>query len=399
MLKNKNILILVSGSIAIYKTLDLISSLKKMKANIKVVMSEDATKFINPLCFESLSNNEVLCVQNERFLQSSPNHISYASFADIALLAPASVNSIAKLCYGVADTLVIETLLACKCPILVAPSANINMLETKQNKENLKKLQNLGYTIIPPRESLLACNITAKGAMASIEEIIFHIKKALYQNGWWRDKNIIITGGGSIEDIDSIRCISNHSSGKQSSNIAIALYFLGAKVTLISSRFPLPLPLGIKKIEVKSSLDFKNAIKKELKKDSILFMAAAISDYIPKTKLKTKLKKEALGKTWNLDLVQNEDILRDLKCALKIGFKAESDRKNAPKFAKKLLDSTSNGGKGCDMVILNIIDSANQIGGSSNEISIFSKNNYANFKKQDKFSISLEIAKFIQNNA
>ena len=177
-LKNKKILILVTGSIAIYKTLDLISKLKKQDAKIAVVMSDDALSFITPLTFESLSNNEVLHKKSQKYdTQDSPNHISYALWADIAILAPASINSIAKLNYAISDSIVIATLLACKCKVLIAPSANINMMESKQNKQNLESLANMGYTIIPPRETLLACNVVAKGAMADIDEIIFNIKR------------------------------------------------------------------------------------------------------------------------------------------------------------------------------------------------------------------------------
>ncbi|RDU64694.1 bifunctional phosphopantothenoylcysteine decarboxylase/phosphopantothenate--cysteine ligase CoaBC [Helicobacter sp. MIT 14-3879] len=397
-LENKKILLLVTGSIAIYKSLDLISSLKKLNAKIFVVMSDDAIKFINPLCFEAMSGNKVLHSNSQKFILNSPNHISYASLADIAIVAPASINTIAKLNYGIADTIILETLFASKCPILIAPSANINMLESPQTKANIKSLQKLGYTIIPPRVTLLACNITAKGAMASIEEIIFHIKRNFLQKSFWRNKSIIITGGGSIENIDDIRHISNNSSGKQASNLALALYFLGANVTLISSKFPITLPIEIKKIKVNSSSEFKNEMKKELKKDSILIMAAAISDYIPQKYHKGKLKKEYIGKSWKLDLIQNEDILKNLHCSFKVGFKAESDEETAKLKAKKMLESTKDGGKGCDMVILNIINKNNKIGDDSNKVTIYTKSKEIKINKEDKFNISIKIANFIEQN-
>lgn len=394
-LKNKKILILVTGSIAIYKTLDLISKLKKQDAKIAVVMSDDALSFITPLTFESLSNNEVLHKKSQKYdTQDSPNHISYALWADIAILAPASINSIAKLNYAISDSIVIATLLACKCKVLIAPSANINMMESKQNKQNLESLANMGYTIIPPRETLLACNVVAKGAMADIDEIIFNIKREFRSDGFWEDKKIIITGGGSIEQIDTIRHISNNSSGIQASALALAFYYLGAKVKLISSKFPYVLPLNIEKIKVISSNDYKNALQDT--KDSIVIMAAAISDYKAKEPRNEKIKKGDIGKIWNLQLVQNQDLLSQIECRFKVGFKAESDKSSGEINAKKMLDCIENGGKSCDMVILNIIDDDNKIGDVCNEITILSKDSKEKLDRQDKLTLSFEIAKSIK---
>ncbi|MBR7118529.1 MAG: bifunctional phosphopantothenoylcysteine decarboxylase/phosphopantothenate--cysteine ligase CoaBC [Helicobacteraceae bacterium] len=395
MLKNKKILILVTGSIAIYKTLDLISKLKKQDAKIAVVMSDDALSFITPLTFESLSNNEVLHKKSQKYdTQDSPNHISYALWADIAILAPASINSIAKLNYAISDSIVIATLLACKCKVLIAPSANINMMESKQNKQNLESLANMGYTIIPPRETLLACNVVAKGAMADIDEIIFNIKREFRSDGFWENKKIIITGGGSIEQIDTIRHISNNSSGIQASALALAFYYLGAKVKLISSKFPHILPLNIEKIKVISSNDYKNALQDT--KDSIVIMAAAISDYKAKEPRNEKIKKSDIGKIWNLQLVQNQDLLSQIECRFKVGFKAESDKSSGEINAKKMLDCIENGGKSCDMVILNIIDDDNKIGDVCNEITILSKDSKEKLDRQDKLTLSFEIAKSIK---
>ncbi|WP_181646804.1 bifunctional phosphopantothenoylcysteine decarboxylase/phosphopantothenate--cysteine ligase CoaBC [Helicobacter sp. 16-1353] len=395
-LKNKNILILVTGSIAIYKILDLISNLKKMEAKTAVVMSDEALNLIQPLCFEALSNKEVLYSKTQSHSKDSPNHISYALWADIAILAPASVNSIAKLRYGIADTLVLSTLFACQCPILIAPSANINMMESIQNKQNLKDLSKMGYTIIPPRETLLACNIVAKGAMATIDEIIFHIKKSFIKKDFWINKDIVITGGGSIEQIDNIRHISNNSSGLQSSNLALIFYLLGAKVRLISSKFPLTLPLDINITNVKSNNDFRNALKKYCKKDSILIMAAAISDFIVQNPKNEKIKKEDIGKSWNLELIQDEDILSNINCAFKVGFKAESNENIAESKARKMLQPKTLGGKDCDLVVLNIINDNNKIGSNDNEITIFSKDSKIFLSKKDKFSISFEIANIME---
>lgn len=390
MLKNKNILLCVTGSIAIYKSLDLISKLKKLGSNVFVVMSDEAMKFIAPLTFEALSGHKVLHSKSQEFLETSPNHISYARLADIAIIAPASINTIAKLNYGIADNIITETLLALDCPIMLAPSANNNMLSAPQTTRNLESLKAMGVIIIEPRVSLLACNITAKGAMADVNEIIFQIKRVFLKSNFWSNKEVIITGGGSIEQIDDIRHISNNSSGKQASNLALRFYYLGAKVTLISSRFPIALPLEIKCLEVKSSKDFSNALKAELKDSSILLMAAAISDYIP-NKINGKLKKEQLGDVWNLKLEQNIDILKNIKASFKVGFKAESDEDSALKNAKKMLEH-----KGCDMVVLNVINDNNKIGGDSNEIYIITKVSTTPKLQGSKEEVSIEIINAIE---
>lgn len=409
-LDKKRILLLVSGGIAIYKSLDLISALKKEGAEIFVVMSEEATKFIAPLTFEAMSGNPVLCKDTESFPKIS--HISYANLADIAIIAPATINTIAKLNYGIADNLIVETLLACKCAVFIAPSANVNMLESAQNRANMDLLTKMGYYIIPPRVSLLACNIIANGAMAEVCEIIFHLKRAfcIETNGdFWCGKNVVLTGGGSVERIDAIRHISNDSSGKQASNLALAFYFLGANVSLIASKFPIALPLDIKKIAVKSSAEFKEAICTELdscanhskdspKDNTIFIMTAAISDYVVAQPAQGKLKKENLGKEWDLHLIQNTDILAQISSKFSdscyiVGFKAESAHDLAIPNAQKMLNS-----KGCDMVVLNIIDKDNEIGGERNEVLIFTRESSIEIPQDSKLNIAFAIAQNITKN-
>ena len=458
-LAKKRVLLLVSGGIAIYKSLDLISHLKKEGAEVFVVMSEEATRFIAPLTFEAMSGNKVLCRATESFPQIS--HISYANLADIAIIAPTTINTIAKLNYGIADNLIVETLLACKCAVFIAPSANVNMLESPQNRANLDSLKSMGYKIIPPRVSRLACDIVANGAMAEVGEIIFQLKRGIVGNSslaqsaesslrgriadspeaiqknqmdchesanadsrndgigvdcfgnsiesprndefpnFWCGKNIIITGGGSVESIDSIRHISNDSSGKQASNLALAFYYLGASVSLIASKFPISLPLGVEKIAVKSSADFKNAIEAKLDsiaESSVFISAAAISDFVPIQKVQGKLKKEQIGEVWDLQLRQNEDILSEIskkfgEKTFIVGFKAESEADSASANAKKMLTS-----KGCDMVVLNIIDKNNEIGGERNEVRIFTAQDELKIPQDSKLNISFEIAESIAQN-
>lgn len=394
-LKDKHILILVTGSIAIYKILDLISILKKQNANIAVVMSDSALKFINPLCFEAMSNKAVLYSNNESFIGlDSQNHINYARWADIILVAPASVSIIAKIRYGISDNIIVSTILASSAPILIVPSANVNMIEAKQTKDNISSLEKLGFHIINPRVSLLACNVVANGAMADLYEIVFNIKKVLLKSNFWSDKHIVITGGGSIEKIDLVRYISNYSSGKQASNLALALYYLGAKVTLISSKFPLNLPIDINCVLVENSKDYLEALNK-CNKDSILIMAAAISDYVVSNPCNIKLKKEVIGDNFKLELVKNIDILKEVDFKIKIGFKAETNSSYSITNARKLLEKRENGGKDCKIVILNHIDD-NKIGGDNNELIVITNRNEVFIKNNDKFSISMQLAYILE---
>lgn len=414
MLKNKRILIFVSGSIAVYKVLDLIRILRKHSALVRVIATKNALKFINPITFEALCNAPLLHDDNEAWdnldsIESNPalNHIGYAKWAQIAIFAPASANSINKLANGIADNIYLSSALALRnIPKLIAPSANTFMLENKITQENLQKLKLNGFEIIESRIDLLACGDRGNGALASIDDIFYHIKKAIYTfyplesnldsirlSTFWQDKNVIVTGGGSSEDIDDIRCISNNSSGIQASNLALALFYLGAKVRFITSKVPFILPSNIEIIRVKTSknyIDSINSIIKNIESNDIyLFMVAAISDYIPEKK-EGKIKKQEIGKELILNLKQNIDILESLKNKklIKIGFKAECDCKNAIQNAKKILDS-----KGCKAVCLNIINEKNKaFGESKNEISFITKNEILNFSG-DKFDIAMQICK------
>lgn len=408
-LKNKNVLLIVTGSIAAYKTLELTSKLKKMGAYVKVVMSEEAKKFVTPLSFEALTHSQVLHIQTESWVENNRNslnnilpcnHISYAKWADIVIVAPATANTLAKIVTGICDNLALSVLLACKAPKLIAPAMNTAMLEAPQTQSNLNKLIKLGFKIISPRTALLACDTYGNGAMAEVDEIIFCLSGLLLRQKFWQDKKVIVTGGGSIENIDGVRAISNHSSGLQASYLALSLYLLGAKVCFISSKFPIVLPLGIECVKVQSVASFLKAIQTKLDpSETLLFMAAAISDYTPQYPINGKLKKEQIGKNWEIQCQQTIDILSNLttKNLIKIGFKAECDKNNAIFAAKKMLESVEKGGKGCIAVCLNIINEHNQIGGIENEMTLLSKNLSQNLTRTSKFEIGFEIARFVQN--
>lgn len=502
-LRRKNILLCVSGSIAAYKAVEILSGLKKLGANVAVVLSEEAKRFISPLSFEAISHTQVLHKDTESwadfgksldfwdsnfcgnlpadfradfikipctdstadshtdflsdssvsksstadFAPSYPHpksHIAYAKWAHIVLLAPATANTIAKLAYGIADNLIVQTLLATNSKhtqILLAPAMNTQMFLSPQVQSALDRLQGYGYEIIPPKEALLACDEYGVGALAEVEEIIFRTLRASYmqdlplrtkkssenskqydlsqsdfkqnnfgQSGFWSGREVIITGGGAISPIDTVRAISNHSSGKQAIALAKAVYTLGAKVTLISSKIDSFLPSQIECIDAQNNDDYKEAIESKLRdfgsfgdcenfgdfddstksksikdktpserKKPVLFMAAALCDYALQSPKTYKIKKST-SPNLTLELQSCEDVLAsiDSEKIYKVGFKAESitqkNEKNttkntleyALKNAKKMLRSVNEGGKGCSCVCLNAISKISTPFGAEN---------------------------------
>ena len=387
LLKNKNILIGVTGSIAIYKTLELIRLFIKSNANVRVIMSEESKRFITPLTFEAISQNEVLHVGTESW-SNDKNHIHIGKWADIFIIAPISANSINKIAYGISDNLLVQTVLAFNKKVLIAPSANTNMLFHPSTKESLKKLEDFGYTIIQAQNKLLACNDKGVGAMAEPMEIFFQICKSLLQDNFWSDKEIIITGGGTKEKIDDVRYISNNSSGKMAYNLCLAAYFMGAKITFISTNEVQNLPMDINFIYAPSSSELDTSLKQNLKKATYLFMVAAVSDYVCKKVHHGKLKKSSLGDNFDLKLTKNMDILKniDKKGIKTIGFKAELDKENALKNGQNMLRE-----KNLDAVCLNVLEDKNSFGSEDNEITLITKEARKKLPLASKFKISLEI--------
>lgn len=399
----KRVVILISASVSLYKMLDVISTLTKFGAHVKVVMSKESTTFINPMLFEALSKNVVLHQDTQNWTYTdAPNHTSYARWAEVVLIAPATANTIAKLACGIADDIILCTALASNAPKLIAPAMNTNMLNAPQTRENLAKLQALGFNIIEPRDSLLACGEYGKGALAKHDDIIFalaqlFVEMGMFHNtGFWHGKEVIITGGGSKENIDSVRVLSNLSSGKQAYFLALALYVLGAKVFLISSSVPTILPQDLHFTEVSNSLQYYQAIiesKKMCKDKPILFMAAAIADFIPEAVSQTKIKKDSLKKL-QLTLEKNMDILSKLPTSefVKVGFKAEDDYQSALQNAKEMLHK-----KECKVVCLNVLDSLkNTFGADTNQMTLISADATQETPLLDKFSLSFEILAFTQ---
>ena len=391
-LKDKKILIGVTGSIAIYKTLDLIRLYIKSGAVVRVLMSESAKKFINPITFEAISQNKVLDENSENWDKNSDyNHIDIAKWADILVIAPASANTINKISCGIADNLLLQTVLACKKKIIIAPAANTNMIENPITIQSINNLKNLGFEVLQTQTKELVCKDVGNGAMLEPIDIFHKTCKELLKTSYWENRRAVLSGGGTLEKIDDVRYISNFSSGKMASNLATALYYLGADVSLVITRGYENIPKDIDLQIVDSSQTMFLALQDKLAlkslKKSFLFMVAAISDYIPKESFSGKLKKEKLGETWSLELSKNIDILATLNKSeiYAIGFKAEMDKKEAKSNAQNMLKN-----KNLDAVCLNILDENNSFGSQNNNIELILKDRSFDFSG-DKLDISLEI--------
>lgn len=409
LLAGKKILLGVTGSIAAYKSLELLRLYIKAGADVRVVMSPAAKKFVQPLSFEALSRNRVLDDSNESWADDF-NHIKISGWADILVIAPATANTMAKLANGIADTILTQCALAFPGIKLIAPSANTNMIQNPMIQASMKMLAIANYEIIATQTKELACQVVGDGAMAEPQEIFYQSAKILLKNSFWSDRRVIVTGGGTIEKLDDVRTISNRSSGKMASALATALFLRGADVNLIATRFENDLPQGIHTIDVESSEEMNEyltdsiriAKKGKLSKPSLihdepitliqkepfLFMAAAVSDYLPLHPQNGKLKKEMLGENWNIPMKQNIDLLSTCnKEGIKtVAFKAETDPSVASVNARNLLER-----KGVDAVCLNIIDESNPFGGDSNTIDFITLNETVNLPKNDKLTVSFRI--------
>ena len=395
LLKNKKILVAVTGSIAIYKTLELIRLYIKAGAVVKVIMTDGAKKFINPITFEAISQNKVLDETSENWDKNQDyNHIDIGKWSDIFVIAPASANTINKLANGIADNLLLQTALAYPRIKLLSPAANTNMIKNPITQESLRKLKLCNFEIVSTVTKELVCKDVGDGAMAEPIDIFEATCKELLKEEYWLNRKVVISGGGTLEKIDDVRYISNFSSGKMAASLARALYYKGADVCLVASRGYENLPKDIQIIKVESSLEmYENLVnsleivKKEVLKKPYLFMVAAVSDYIPTFPENGKLKKEKIGTSWNLELKQNIDILKSLdkEGIYSIGFKAEMDETTALNSATSMMEK-----KNLDAVCLNILNENNNFGSDTNEIELILKNSSFEFKGT-KLNISLEI--------
>lgn len=307
MLQGKTVVLGVTGSIAAYKIANLTSMLTKLHADVHVLMTENATNFINPITFETLTGHKCLVDTFDRNFNYNIEHVALGTKADIVLVAPASANIIAKMAHGIADDMLSTTVLACRCKKLVAPAMNTNMYENPITQANIQKLRDFGMEVIEPATGLLACKAVGKGKMPSEDVLLQYILREIQYEHDMTGKRVLVTAGATREAIDPVRYITNHSTGKMGYALAQIAARRGAEVTLVSGVTELPAPLGVKVIPVESAEEMFEAVKAEAEKQDIIIKAAAVADYTPITVSDEKIKKQE-GET-AITLKRTTDIL------------------------------------------------------------------------------------------
>ena len=306
MLEGKHIVLGVTGSIAAYKIASLASMLAKKHADVTVIMTRNATNFINPITFESLTGNKCLVDTFDRNFEFQVEHVSLAKQTDVFLTAPASANVIAKAAHGIADDMLTTTLLACTCPKIFAPAMNTRMYQNPVVQDNMEILKRYGMEVITPADGYLACGDTGAGKMPEPEVLYEAIVKALTPKDM-AGKRVLVTAGPTREKIDPVRYISNHSTGKMGYAIARAAMLRGADVTLVSGKVNLEPPKGVRLLPVVSAADMAQAVKENARDQDIIIKAAAVADYRPSVTADEKLKKKDGEMT--IELERTEDIL------------------------------------------------------------------------------------------
>lgn len=363
MLKNKKILLGVTGGIAAYKSCELIRLYQKQGADVKVIMSEAATKFVAPLTFAALSHHEVEITM----FDDSIKHIELAQWADILVIAPATANTIAKIACGIADNLLTNIILAATCPKLVAPAMNVNMYENAATRKNIHKLVQLGIQTVGPDSGYQACGDMGKGRLASLDQILDATVKILKKSN---NRKIVITAGPTQEPLDPVRFITNHSSGKMGYALAQAAAEKGYTVKLVSGPTNIPVPSAVEIIKVKTASDMLNAVLHEIEDSDIFIGCAAVADFRSKVISRNKIKKTDDTESLTLELVKNPDIIKEvanLHKTFTVGFAAETT--NVVEYAKSKLVK-----KDLDLIIANdVSDSSIGFNSDQNRVSLVFK--------------------------
>lgn len=310
MLKGKTVLLGVTGSIAAYKIAYLASALKKLHAQVHVLMTQNATNFINPITFETLTGNKCLVDTFDRNFQFSVEHVSIAKQADVVMIAPASANVIGKLAHGIADDMLTTTIMACKCKKFISPAMNTNMFKNPVVQDNLKILEHYGYEVIAPANGYLACGDTGAGKMPEPETLLAYIEREIACEKDLKGKKILVTAGPTQEAIDPVRYITNHSSGKMGYAIAKTAMLRGADVTLVSGRTAIEPPMFVNLVPVVTAKDMYEAVTSISNEQDIIIKAAAVADYRPAKVSDEKVKKRE-GQM-SIELERTDDILKYL---------------------------------------------------------------------------------------
>ncbi len=395
MFEGKKIIVGVTGGISAYKTCYVIRGLKKLGADVRVVMTPSATQFVTPLTFSALSGNEVIVDMFPKTTSEGTNigtrHIELALWADLVLIAPASANTIAKIAHGIADNFLTSLVLAIRCPLILAPAMDVDMYLNEVTQRNLKILKELGYLIIDPEEGELASGLYGVGRMAEPEKIIEFIKDFFSMAKFdLKGKKILVTAGPTYEPIDPVRFIGNWSSGKMGFEIAKASAHRGADVILISGPTHLSTPKNVKRINVITSDEMFDEVLKVYDQVDVVIMASAVADYSPVQKFERKLKKEDLNTEFvEIKLKKTKDILKYLgehkKERILIGFALETDSaiENATQKLKQ---------KNLDFIVLNMPGEGSGFGYDTNIVTIISKDGeIENLPKMTKYEVAHKI--------
>lgn len=370
MLNGKKIVLCVSGGIAVYKAVALTSKLTQAGAEVKVILSESAAKFVTPLTFQAMSRNEVF---TDTFDEKNPQviaHINLADWADLILVAPATANTIGKLANGIADNMITTTILAATAPVWIAPAMNVHMYDHPAVKKNMSLLADFGYEFIEPGEGYLACGYVGKGRLEEPETIVSLLQEHFgVPNQLLNGKTIVITAGPTREKIDPVRFLTNHSTGKMGYAIAAEAKKMGAKVCLISGPVALTPPAGIETIQVESAEDMYHAVLDRFESADVVIKTAAVADYRPKTTYDSKVKKQEGGQM--LELERTKDILLELgqrkTHQVLVGFAAETN--DVEEYARKKLAK-----KNADMIVANNVTQAGAgFGFDTNIVTIFKR--------------------------
>ena len=387
MLSGKCVVLGVTGSIAAYKIANLASALKKLHADVNVIMTRNATNFINPITFETLTGNKCLVDTFDRNFQYNVEHVSLAKKADIFMVAPASANVIGKIAGGIADDMLTTTIMAAKCPKLISPAMNTNMYENPIVQDNIKKLEHYGYEIINPASGYLACGDTGAGKMPEPDTLLAYILRTISHEKDLEGKKVLVTAGPTQEAIDPVRYITNHSTGKMGYAIAKNCMLRGAKVTLVTGKVAIEPPMFVDVIPVVSAADMAEAVKKAAQEQDIIIKTAAVADYRPANPATEKIKKKEGDSS--IQLERTEDILSYLGAHKRegqyiCGFSMETENmleNSRAKLIKKNVDmiiannlKVSGAGFGTDTNIVTIITEDD-----NKELKLMSKDDVAEF--------------------
>ena len=388
MLQGKTVVLGVTGSIAAYKIANLASMLKKLHCNVHVLMTQNATNFINPITFETLTENKCLIDTFDRNFQYNVEHVSIAKQADVVLIAPASANVIGKLANGIADDMLTTTVMACPCHKILAPAMNTNMYHNPIVQDNLRKLERFGYEVIQPASGRLACGDVGEGKMPDEETLLAYILKTVACQKDMLGKKVLITAGATREAIDPVRFITNHSSGKMGFALAKAAMLRGAEVTVVAAHTDVAPPKFVNVIPVQSAGDMFREVTAIADEFDIIIKAAAVADYTPQTVADSKIKK--MDSDMRIELQRTQDILKFLgqnkrEDQYLCGFSMETD--NVLENSRKKLQS-----KNCNMICANSLRVAGAgFGSETNVVTMITNKGEYELELQSKEMVAHKI--------